>query len=509
LAKIVNVSFGQSFLSTQQIQVALQAHETYDFVITPQVGDNSTSGAPGVSIEFTPLFSETTTTASNLNTASSSTINPSTSGNSTTPAAGLQLGIDVNTTQIQYGQGLSANIDLFNTNSKNLTLGVNYTASDQNILAWNDRDYFCGGNPVVDLFGFAVYQGDYSARNISQAPDPLPLHPSTPLSCFNSYYYEPYISQAVFLPRSNTVDIISNNDSGSTFDRLSLSMVMNATTGICENQSYNQSGTTTVKGNVSTYTTEVSSFSCGSENGLYGFWTPPINQSCDAQSMINASLVNSSSGEPLYCHLGPFPVGTYTIRAQDLWNQTVFAYFQVVPSSETTTTTTAVCPNNYPNGTDDGTTLFLSQSSASGVNLCVKYYYYNSTATATIQTLRQLTIYAPVLSNSSGLRNADSMFSISASASQFQIGGPQSENEGFEVDYRIITNGTIPSGTYEIGFSSALYPRDIICGWGIYLDLQVGNTTNATVGTTCHVAQNPENNPGLVYTEFVGLTNST
>ncbi len=78
LARIVNVSFGQSFLSTQQIQVALQAHETYNFVITPQVGDNSTSGAPGVSIEFTTLFTETTATASNLSAVASSTKNPTT-----------------------------------------------------------------------------------------------------------------------------------------------------------------------------------------------------------------------------------------------------------------------------------------------------------------------------------------------------------------------------------------------------------------------------------------------
>lgn len=76
LARIVNVSFDQSFVSTHQIQVALQAHQIYVFVIIPQVGDNSTSGAPGVNIEFTPLFNENITTASNPNRVSSSTINP-------------------------------------------------------------------------------------------------------------------------------------------------------------------------------------------------------------------------------------------------------------------------------------------------------------------------------------------------------------------------------------------------------------------------------------------------
>jgi hypothetical protein len=76
LARIVNVSFDQSFVSTQQIQVALQAHQIYVFVIAAQVGDNSTSGAPGVNVEFIPLFSETIATASNPNPVTSSTINP-------------------------------------------------------------------------------------------------------------------------------------------------------------------------------------------------------------------------------------------------------------------------------------------------------------------------------------------------------------------------------------------------------------------------------------------------
>ena len=180
LARIVNVSFGQSFLTTQQIQVALQPHETYNFVITPQVGDNSTSGAPGVSIEFTPLFSETTATVSNLD---------------------------------------------------------------------------------------------------------------------------------------------------------------------------------TVAHTVTTSTTSSTAFS------------------------------NS-------------------------------------------------CSTSYFNGTDVVSTMFLSQKTGSSVNLCVRFYYYNSTSTDTILPLQQLTMYSVVPSNGT-LGNANSLFSISATTPQFQIGGPQSENEGFAVNYTI------------------------------------------------------------------------
>ena len=89
------------------------------------------------------------------------------------------------------------------------------------------------------------------------------------------------------------------------------------------------------------------------------------------------------------------------------------------------------------------------------------------------------------------------------------MGGPQSENEGAEVAYRIFSNASTPIGTYEIGFSSGLYPSDIICAYGIYITLQVGNTTNPIVESSCHYIPAPESNPGLVYTEFVGLTNSS
>jgi len=216
-----------------------------------------------------------------------------------------------------------------------------------------------------------------------------------------------------------------------------------------------------------------------------------------------------------------FNPGVYTVAAGDEWGQMVILHFVVSASIPTTTTSrTAIsssnsipnnvvpCSTTYPNGSSDGTTVFLAQQSGSTANICVRYFYYNSSATTTINTLDQLTIYSPVLSSGS-LSNANSSFSISASIPQFQIGGPQMENEGILVAYTIRSTGSAPSATYEIGLSSALYPQDIISGWGIYIILQVGNTTNAAVGTSSHYVPAPQDNPGLVYSEIVGITNST
>ncbi len=169
---------------------------------------------------------------------------------------------------------------------------------------------------------------------------------------------------------------------------------------------------------------------------------------------------------------------------------------------------TVSCSTSYFNGTDVVSTMFLSQKAGSSVNLCVKFYFYNSTAAATIVPLQQLTIYSVIPTNGT-LATANLLFSISATTSQFQIGGPQSENEGMEENYTISAASSTPSGTYEIGLSSGLSPNYVICGYGIYLDLQVGNTTNPTVVTLCHYVPAPVDNPGLVYAEIIGKINST
>ena len=95
-----------------------------------------------------------------------------------------------------------------------------------------------------------------------------------------------------------------------------------------------------------------------------------------------------------------FNPGVYTIAAGDEWGQMVILHFVVsasIPTATTSRTATSSsnsipnnvvpCSTTYPNGSSDGTTVSLAQQSGSTANICVRYFYYNSSATTTINTL--------------------------------------------------------------------------------------------------------------------------
>ena len=119
------------------------------------------------------------------------------------------------------------------------------------------------------------------------------------------------------------------------------------------------------------------------------------------------------------------------------------------------------CSTGYTSGAPSGTPVYLDQGST--VQLCVKYFYYNSTASDVISPLGSLFIIGfKSISNSNASRiyNADSLFSVSASTgtSQVEIGGSQNMNEGTLVTYTISANPSTPDGAYFLGFSAAMSP---------------------------------------------------
>ncbi len=393
--------------------------------------------------------------------------NSSTLGLSSSPQ-GVELRVRTNSTTLLVGQSLWINVSLINTlPTSNLVL----TSSEDPlfrvvgfpIAIWGPCLY---KEPVE----FMVVKGNYS---LSQLED-LSQNTSSPeIGCMEGGS----VNRILFTPRSEVADL-------------------NGTFCTAECSPY-----------------ELPSFSLTSNFTISGYWGYPLNQS-EAQD-VQTPPVGVDCGSCMtfnYPEVGPTPqaqfsAGQYTLVASDEWGQVVILYFSVAASTPSPTAFSPNCSTSYFNGTDVVSTLFLSQKTGSSINLCVRFYYYNSTST-TILSLRQLTIYSVIPSNGS-LGNASSLFSISATISKFQIGGPQSENEGFAVNYTISATRSTPSATYEVRLSSGLYPNYVICGWGIYLDLQVGNTTNPTVGTSCHYVPSPMNNPGLVYTEIVGKTNSS
>jgi len=68
-----------------------------------------------------------------------------TSTYSTDSPSGLQLHVELNTTTIRAGSALRAQIALFNPLTKNLSVTP---SSSSSIAAWDDYDFFCGGNSM-------------------------------------------------------------------------------------------------------------------------------------------------------------------------------------------------------------------------------------------------------------------------------------------------------------------------------------------------------------------------
>jgi len=240
------------------------------------------------------------------------------------PQAGLQLEVNLNATAIQYGGDLIANVELFNPLSANLSLSVSYS-NDQNIVAWNSKDFLCSLTPVYDLFGFALYQGYYTSSNISRGATPLLLTPQPEIGCPTTY--QPNISENITFPPENNSAIVSKVSSSL------LSMEVDATTEGCRlEQGGNVTIVTSANGTLTTQTTTgLGGFSCGSGSSLSGYWTtPPAGETCAQLPTANDTVPKNMIGP--YCNLVSFPLGSYSLVAQDVWNQTVFAYFQVIPA---------------------------------------------------------------------------------------------------------------------------------------------------------------------------------
>ena len=62
---------------------------------------------------------------------------------------------------------------------------------------------------------------------------------------------------------------------------------------------------------------------CCQGSSLDGYWTAPTNSSCSVAYNANGSSLSTP------CNFRAFTPGSYTIVAEDLWNQTVYGYFQV------------------------------------------------------------------------------------------------------------------------------------------------------------------------------------
>lgn len=247
-------------------------------------------------------------------------------------ANGLQLVIAMNSTKIQEGGALAAKVSLFNTLGTNLSLVRNF-AGDSGISAWDFHDRMCGLSPVFHIFGFALFQGYYTAANISSGPEPLTLPPPVRFSCPASQYGQAYIHEVDFAPTSDLARVSANASFSDSFKAQNVRMQVSVATGHCSSEPYTETVSSGGNGNGTStstaYTTTAYSFGCGPDNSLYGYWTPPMNDSCSLGYSVNGTERAQPDAE--YCNFHSFPPGEYTLLGEDLWGDSVYAYFKVTP----------------------------------------------------------------------------------------------------------------------------------------------------------------------------------
>jgi hypothetical protein len=247
--------------------------------------------------------------------------------------SGLSLQIEMNQTAFPVGGALSAEVRLVNTLNETLTPGINQSVDIGTLKQWAWNASVCGVKftPVYDTFGFAVFNGTYTSQNFGGAGVPLLIGAPVGHSCFNFPFYPGGIQQIVFEPRSQLATVTYN---GVQYAR---NMLLNVTTEECRTATYTVIGGTEIfNGTTSTYGHSVRlSYSCGDGSSLDGYWMMPSGQ--DGYAGINTrdnSTVLAGLQALYRNYFRPFPVGSYTIVAEDVWNQTVFAHFNVRSTSE-------------------------------------------------------------------------------------------------------------------------------------------------------------------------------
>jgi hypothetical protein len=238
-------------------------------------------------------------------------------------SSGLELKVGLNSTSMASGGSVAASVSLFNSLGQNLSLTTNY-AADSTIAKWNGYDFLCGEPIFSSMIGYAVFQGRYVADNLSLAAGPLQLSPPLNAGCVT--YPNPV--SIVFLPGSDTAVLYPQNEANPNQEQVSVV----ASTESC---SINSAG----------------AYLCGLKGGFSGYWNT-------AGLRGNLAPQNATTDSQYFHYL---PDGEYTLAVQDMWGQTVFAYFQVTPASTTATTASTECTIS-----GEGTGFYLTVLSDSG-----------------------------------------------------------------------------------------------------------------------------------------------
>jgi hypothetical protein len=231
---------------------------------------------------------------------------------------GLELQITLNSTAIQYGGALAAKVALLNTLSENLSLAPRYSSV---LSSWEANDFLCGNSPdwgdkwAVD--GFAVFSGHFTVANLSSAGSQLVLAPPVAIGCIS----RPNPNTLVMLPKSDVAVALYNL---SSLPPEVTRTLINASTLSC---APNGRGAT----------------ACGDLDGaLFGYWD---------FSSPGMSVQDANTSSPHFHYFSP---GQYTLVAEDLWNDTTFAYFDVTNTTSSASSAVTTCSGYPPGGNCPG-----------------------------------------------------------------------------------------------------------------------------------------------------------
>jgi hypothetical protein len=332
--------------------------------------------AAGVSVAY--VLGTQPGSTNSASTRSTSTSSSTGSGETSTfysqvSPAGLQLQIRLNTTEMPQDSGLIAQVSLFNTLSTNLSLTPNFSA-DAGIVNWDSYDSLCGLTSVDGIFGFALFQGHYAAGNLSQAGAPMLLTPPVAsASCPNKFGDEAYIQNVQFAPESVVATMSANSSFSNVFKTQSTEMQVNATTGVCTTSPYAVSGYGSEDGVTTTFSGTELAWGCGTSTGaLSGYWTMPVNGTYVGIDSRSNSTITQGLAAVYADYFHQFSPGSYTIVAQDLWNQTVYANFQVAPGPSAASTSSASTPGGATTATSASSAsigIALTSNSSDGLRL--------------------------------------------------------------------------------------------------------------------------------------------
>jgi hypothetical protein len=426
-----------------------------------------------VYLPFTHTRSSSTSTSSHTTSSTTST----SSSSSIESSQSVPSFLITNSTASSVNSTLGLSLQLF-VSPSNGSLGqlvisaevVNIRNVSNNVTAENDWHYSSDslnpygpcGSPAEVAFG--IFQGYYNLNNFSNAIALVLYNPNLTYSC-TTYALPPSGGYYSFSPQSDLANIADSK-------------------------------------------------------GRYLY-----NKSISLSDLIGGYWSGNSSA-----FYRSFLPNTYTIIACDQWGQLVLLHFAVTSSSsitqQTTTTTfysTATsntsesrlrCTSVYPNGITppDVPVIFAQRNST--VYLCVRFYYYNSTATETfntaslfgvglVETTPNETAYPPALD-----------FNVTVIPNEVTLGGPSNLNEG-EYGIYAISTGDTSNGTYATYFPAWLYPSLEDCSIFTSFIVRNPNPSYGLNGSCTAPLSNFYNLNsygfvnGFLTIEVVGLSNST